>query len=68
MCRKIAIIEFKYGFGGNFKPIIKLQATIGILTFPDVNYKNEIHQFLVQNFKLNKVEIMWMYDLVGEFT
>lgn len=40
---------------------------MGILTLLDVNCKEDIDHFLIQNFKLNKVELPWMYDHVGEF-
>lgn len=67
MGRQMVIIEFKYGFRGNFKPIIKISAIIGTLTLIEMNCKEEIKQFIIENFKLTKVDAPQMYDLFGEF-
>lgn len=32
-----------------------------------VNCKEEILDFLIQNFKLEKLKLPWMYDPIGEF-
>lgn len=68
MGRQMAIIETKYGFGGNFNPIIKILAIIEEFTLIKANYAKEIENFIVEIFKFVKANDPWMYDLVGEFT
>lgn len=68
MGKKMAIIESRYGSKANLKLVIKMMATTGTLNLLDVNFKDEIVDFLIQTFKLDKLELLWMYDLVGEFT
>lgn len=58
----MATIKSKYGSGGNFKLVIKLPTIAIILTLIDVNCKDEIDQFMIQNFNLNKVDALWVYD------
>lgn len=62
------IIESRYGFEDNFKLVIKILTIEGNLTLLDINFKDEIVDFLIQNFKLDKMELPWMYDPMGEFT
>lgn len=64
----MAIIESRYGFGGNFIPITKMLATVVILKLLDANCKDEVANLLIHNFKLDKVELPWMYDPMGELT
>lgn len=37
-------------------------------TLLEVGCKEKILIFLIQNFKLEKLELQWMYDPIGEFT
>lgn len=64
----MAIIESRYGSKGDFKSIIKMLAIMGTFTLLDVNCKDEITYFFIHNFKLNKVELPWMYEPMGKFT
>jgi len=68
MGRKINTIETKYRSSDNFKPIIKMPAMANIFTLIEVNCKEELSDFIVQNFKLEKIEYPWMYEPIGECT
>lgn len=61
-------IKTKYGFGGNFKPMIKMPATTTNFTLLEIGCKDEITNFIIQNFKLDSVDSPWMYALAGDIT
>lgn len=59
-------IKTKYGFGGNFKPIIKMLAIAKKFTLLEIGFKDELAQFIVQNFKLDMVNSPWVYNPLGK--
>jgi len=68
MGRQICVIETRYRSGGNFKLMIKMLVVAYSFTFLKVECKEDLSNVLIQNFKLEKLELPWMYDLVGEFS
>lgn len=62
MGRKMCAIETKYGSRGNFKLSIKMPATTTNITLIEIGCKDELANFIVQNFKLDSVDAPWMYD------
>lgn len=54
MGRKMIPIETMYIFGGNFKSIIKILIIASSFTLIEVDCKDELSNFIVQKFKLEK--------------
>jgi len=68
MGRQMCVIKIKYGSGSNFKPIIKMLAIAKNFTLFEIGCKDELAQFIVQNFKLDMADSPWVYDPSGEVT
>jgi len=65
MGRQISAIETKYGSSGNFKPMIKMSVVVRTFILIEVDCKEELSNFIIKNFKLEKIEGDWMYEPLG---
>lgn len=67
MARQVAIIEKKFGSGGNLKIIYNVPTTIGTITLLDVDCVDEIRCFIVDNFIISRIQDLRVYDLLRAF-
>jgi len=56
MGRQMCAIEIKYGFAGIFKSIIDISTTTKNFNLLELGCKDNIANFIIQNFKLDMVE------------